>query len=386
MEEPHRPKEPLAWINGAAASHDAAARHAAQLLAGAKRPLVTGLGGVSTEAQRIAVGIADHLRGAADWSTSPADQSAVLALQTVGGTAASWGEAAQRTDLIVCWRCAPHPALASADAYRVLVGGATVGGAAEEVAGVDEQIVISDGADYEAIAVLRAMVAKVEVDPARVRQATGADHSALQALAERLQASNYAVIVRGPQLAAQGAASMAALTCLAQELHQSTRAVTLSPPADGNRLGAENVLAWQTGFPLGVDFARGYPRYGPSEFTTAQLLQRKEIDAALVVCQAEMARLASLASTNLRSLPRVVLTAQADPPTDADVVFRVASLHEGGGTYYRNDGLALPVGAATASGGPAANAAPTANATPPASIGPTAHDVLISIRDCLVSP
>ena len=364
MDEPNQDEGPQACIDGAPATLGDAAQRAAALLAGARRPLVAGLGGASTEAQRAAVGIADILRGVADWTTVAADRAAMLAFQTVGASAASWGEAAERTDLVVGWRCTPHPALNSATAYKVVVGS----GGSPDDAGVDEVICLADGVDYEAIAVLRAIVAEIDLDPDRVLTITGVELAVWQALAVRLASAQYAVVVRSPELAGQGAPPIAAMTSLAQELHQSARVVTITNPAAGNRPGAENVLAWQTGFPLGVDFTRGYPRYGPGEYTTADLLERNEVDAALIVCQDEMSSLPPSAATNLRGLPRVVLTSQDDSLRGAEVEFRVASLHEGGGTYYRSDGLALPLDEVATS-----------------TIA-TAEDVLNQIRSCLVAP
>src|SRR5438046_6940791 len=51
----------------------------------------------------------------------------------------------------------------------------------------------------------------------------------------------------------------------------------------GNVTGADNVVSWQTGYPFGVSLGRGYPRFNPGEFTTADKLARGEADAALIV-------------------------------------------------------------------------------------------------------
>ena len=51
----------------------------------------------------------------------------------------------------------------------------------------------------------------------------------------------------------------------------------------GNIAGAENVLTWQTGYPWAVNLARGYPRFNPGEYSTVQILDRGEPDAALII-------------------------------------------------------------------------------------------------------
>ena len=45
-----------------------------------------------------------------------------------------------------------------------------------------------------------------------------------------------------------------------RDLSRDRHAVTLGLRGDGNARGAEDVLAWQTGFAAAVSFARGHPR------------------------------------------------------------------------------------------------------------------------------
>lgn len=305
------------------------------MLGAARRPLVFGLGGVPTEAQRVAVALADRLGGVADWTTAAANANAMIAFQTVGAVGASYGEAAERADLVVCWGCPAEP-LPGFDK----IGDPSRG--AIEVGGPD--LPLRPGADYEALHTLRALLAGVDLDPQAVRQATGVPLDDWRRLLERITAASYVVIVRGPGLAAGGHAAVAALTQFGQELHRATRVAIASPPAEANRLGAENVLAWQTGYPLAVCFAAGYPRYGPGEFDAQTLLERGEADAAFVVDDAESAHLSEAARRRLRSIPRVVFShrlSHHDGVDGAEVCFRTEPLSQSKGTFYRADGMAL---------------------------------------------
>ncbi|KXB06138.1 hypothetical protein AKJ52_02530 [candidate division MSBL1 archaeon SCGC-AAA382C18] len=45
-----------------------------------------------------------------------------------------------------------------------------------------------------------------------------------------------------------------------------------------NVAGANKVSSWLTGYPLGINFSRGYPIYGPGEFTTVDVLSKKELE------------------------------------------------------------------------------------------------------------
>jgi formylmethanofuran dehydrogenase subunit B len=87
-------------------------------------------------------------------------------------------------------------------------------------------------------------------------------------LAERLRAARHVAFIHGTldELTAL------ALHSLVRDLARDRHAVTLGLRA-GNARGAEDVLAWQTGFAGPVDFARGFPREA----------ERGEFDAELVV-------------------------------------------------------------------------------------------------------
>src|SRR3954454_13899300 len=107
-----------------------------------------------------------------------------------------------------------------------------------------------------------------------------------------------------------------ALASLVRDLNRDRHAVTLAL-RDGNARGAEDVLAWQTGFAGPVSFARGAPRESPDAGT---LLERGDVDAALV-----------LSDEPPIAVPTVVINARATA-TDARVVFAPgADGIEGGG-------------------------------------------------------
>jgi len=103
---------------------------------------------------------------------------------------------------------------------------------------------------------------------------------------------------------------------------------------EGNARGAEDVLAWQTGFPAAVSFARGHPRANPGELSAATLLERGEVDAALVI--------GADAPPGLRELPTVVIDVQ--PAQGARVAFTTAVAGiEVAGTAHRMDGVPVPL-------------------------------------------
>ncbi|MEM8865928.1 MAG: hypothetical protein AAGF31_10340 [Planctomycetota bacterium] len=301
-----------AQINGQSAELADATRAAVEWLQAARRPLVCGFGQVATGAQRIAVGLADRLGGVADWTESRADAAPVLAFQQVGAVAASYGEIVDRADLIVRWSCELEEQLpGSLDTIDTV----EVGSGA---------LPLRPGADYEAIACLRMLLADLELDEAIVEQQTGVALGALRQLYDQMIAANYVAVVRGKAVSEGGVATVAALTQVGQELHAHSRVAIVSPLGAGNKAGAENVMAWQTGFPMAVDFAAGYPRYRPDDCLASTLLERGEVDVVLTFRGDEETEL--------------VIEKLADEQT---ITIPIAPLKAGGGTYYRTDGIAL---------------------------------------------
>ena len=62
-----------------------------------------------------------------------------------------------------------------------------------------------------------------------------------------------------------------AVLALTRDMNSFTRFVCLPMCGPGNVAGADSVLLWETGFPFGVNFSRGYPRYNPGEFTATEI-------------------------------------------------------------------------------------------------------------------
>jgi formylmethanofuran dehydrogenase subunit B len=117
--------------------------------------------------------------------------------------------------------------------------------------------------------------------------------------------------------------------------------VALPLRQDGNARGAEDVLAWQTGYPSAVSFARGRPRARSGEFSAAGLLERGEADAALVVGFDALRHLPRGAADNLRRIPTIVVDPRA---TETAAVARVAFATAAAGlqregTAHRMDGV-----------------------------------------------
>ena len=111
----------------------------------------------------------------------------------------------------------------------------------------------------------------------------------------------------------------------------------------GNVTGADNVVSWQTGFPFGVNFSRGYPRFNPGEFTSVDLLTRREADAALIIASDPADNFPKAAIEHLRRIPVITLDPKATPTTQlAQVAFTTATYGINvSGTVYRMDDVPI---------------------------------------------
>jgi formylmethanofuran dehydrogenase subunit B len=325
-------RPPVARVDGRPVSLDEAVDAATAILRAARAPLVYGLGQTSCEAQRRAVALAEAIGAVVD----PAGAGmAGLAYQAIGSSTATFGEIRDRAELVVAWRADPavtNPRLL--DRLRIqsralVVVDATRTATAEAA---DAFIELDADHDFEALWELRARVTDA---PLRVRTPS------LDDLAQRLRDARHVAFIHG----AVDELGALALFSLVRDLSRDRHAVTLGLRGDGNARGAEDVDAWQSGFPTAISFARGYPRANPGELSAAALLERGEVDAALVVASDPLEHLPAAAAERLRGLPTVVVDARATATSRAArVAFATAADGiEVPGTVHRMDGVPVPL-------------------------------------------
>jgi formylmethanofuran dehydrogenase subunit B len=152
----------------------------------------------------------------------------------------------------------------------------------------------------------------------------------------------------------RGHVEVLALHALVRDLCRVTHIVALMLRREGNAAGAEDVLAWQTGYPAAVSFARGHPRASPGELDAAAVLERGEADAALVVGSDPLEQLPPAAAERLRAIP-VVSVDPRDTATAAAarIAFTTAApgVHRAG-VVHRLDGVPVPLRSPLASSRP----------------------------------
>ena len=340
---------PRARVDGREAAFADAVEASAAILGEARLPLVCGLGETDCESQRAAVALAEAVGAVID----PSDGAAGAASQAIGVSTATLGDLRDRADLVVAWRADPvasNPRLlprlrldrAGRAAERTLV---VIDAQRSATAGeADEFIELSPELDLEALWALRALAGDVPLDR---DLAARLPLDALEQLARRLRATRYGAVLH----ASAGYVNAFALLALVRDLARITHVVALPLRQEGNARGAEDVLAWQTGYPAAVSFARGHPRARPGEFSAAGLLERGEPDAALIVGFDALRRLPPRAADNLRRIPMVVIDPRAtETASAARVAFATAAAGlQREGTAHRMDGVPVTLRAPLAS-------------------------------------
>jgi formylmethanofuran dehydrogenase subunit B len=268
------------------------------------------------------------------------------AYPAIGWSTATFGEIRDRAELVVAWRADPavtNPRLlgrlrldrAARGSRPLVVIDAQRTATAEEADGFVE---LDAAHDVEALWALRALVGGAPLDRDRIEELP---LDGLDDLAERLRGARHVAMIHG----AVDELGALALFSLVRDLSRDRHAVTLGLRGGGNARGAEDVLAWQTGFPAAVSFARGYPRATAGELGAALLLARGEVDAALVVASDPLEHLPPAAVERLRELPTVVVDARATATSRAArVAFATAADGiEVPGTVHRMDGVPVPL-------------------------------------------
>jgi formylmethanofuran dehydrogenase subunit B len=162
----------------------------------------------------------------------------------------------------------------------------------------------------------------------------------LGALAARLHGCRHGAILHH----VHGLVAALALNALVRDLSRAAHIVSLTLRHEGNAAGAEDVLAWQTGYPAAVSFATGHPRANPGELSAAAVLERGDADAALVVGSDPLEHLPRAAAERMRAIPVVSVDARDTATAGAArVAFTTAAsgVHRPG-VVHRLDGVPVP--------------------------------------------
>ncbi|MBI3780767.1 MAG: molybdopterin-dependent oxidoreductase [candidate division NC10 bacterium] len=282
-------------IKGKPATIDECIEAAAEILAKAKYPLIYGLDSTELNAQRKAIELAELIGANIDHTSSVCHAPSLQAVQTVGISSCTVGEVKNRADLIIFWGCNPaeaHPRHPSR--YSVTAKGLFT------PKGKKDRMVIN--VDVRPTPTTRMADAFIQVKP-------NSDYEVFSAL----------------------------------ELNRFTKFQCAPMRGHGNVVGMAQVLTWQTGYPFAVNMSRGYPRFNPGEYSVADLLAHREVDAALIVAGDAIGNFPAKMAEHLQSIPLIAIDPKESGTTKvATVVIPTAQAGiAAGGMAYRMDHIPL---------------------------------------------
>jgi formylmethanofuran dehydrogenase subunit B len=402
----HRIKTPLIRKDGklVPVSMDEAVHAAAEVLANANYPILYGWSSTSCEAQRVGVELTEEVGGIMDNTAVVCHGPSILGVQEVGIPTCTLGQIRHRADLIIYWGCDPwsaHPRhlerytsftegrfeksewkaymqklkaqagqkkIRSAErsgfvkAKPARPQSCSIPGVPQTMSKSGRKLIVVDvrksmsaemadyfiqvepNKDYELMQALRALVRDEELD---VEKVAGVPVEYLKEVADALVNCEFGVIFFGMGLTQTAGKfrNIEVAISLVRDLNMRTKFLIMPMRGHFNVTGANVVSAWQSGYPYGVDFSLGYPRYNPGETTSMDVLLRGENDASLVIASDPGANFPKRAIENMVKHPLIVI----DPHMNAtamlgDIVFPAAFVGiEVEGTAYRMDHVPLPL-------------------------------------------
>lgn len=282
-------------VRGRTVSLPEAVARAASVLGGARSPLIMGLG-TDVAGARAAVQLAEKLRAVVDHMHGEALCRNIRVLQDTGWVTSTLSEVRNRADLLLFFGSdvsarfprffervvfPPEALFAPEPRAREIV-----------VLGPDRAaFAMPDGREPWIVPCERerlgevagALRCLVRGQPLQAKRVADVDIATLRELAARLKTARYAVIVwAAGQLGFPHAdIAIEALAGLIEELNRVTRCAGLPLAGRDGDVSANQVATWQTGFPLPLSFARGYPEHDPYRFAGRRLLERGRVDALL---------------------------------------------------------------------------------------------------------
>lgn len=198
--------------------------------------------------------------------------------------------------------------------------------------------------DYEFISALLTLLHGVDPHPS-VEEITGISVHEMKKLLHIMKNCNYGSISVGSGISSSLGKhrNIEILSNLVRELNNYTKFTHGILSGSCNDSGFRQVASYMYGYPFGIDFTRGYPRYNPGEFTAVDVLREKDVDAAFVVCSDLLNIIPADCSAYLAEIPLVLLDIFPSITTIvSDIVLpSVTDSIECEGTFYRSDNLSV---------------------------------------------
>ncbi len=293
-------------VNGKDVSLAEAVTHIANVL---RQSNQTVIGGMATDLNgaRSAMALADKSRATIDNMDSVANFRNTLVLQDTGWMLTTLTEVRNRVDLLLVVGSdieAEFPRFFERMVWNdesmfdqeiesrqvVYLGKAPSGDASTSPKGKKAQVLACDDADLpEVVSILRALVNGKGI---QAEQVGGIAVSDLAILAEQLKQAKYSVVTwAAGDLDFDHAEATVQTVCeMIKELNDDTRSSGLPLGGKDGGITANQVSAWQSGFPMRTNFNQAYPDYDPYLCDSDRMLENDEVDVLVWVSSFDVDR------------------------------------------------------------------------------------------------
>lgn len=356
----HRIRDPMIKENGELKKADwnDAITKAAEILTSAKRPLLFLGSETSCEAQEVGLHIGEYLGAAVDSNATICHGPTVMGIQESGIVGATAGQTKNRTNLSVYWGCNALESMPRhMSRYGIFPRGYwTKRGRFDRTvicvdprktptaAAADLHIQLNPNSDYELFNALQTILNGKDPHPS-VERITGVSIADMKQMVEMMKDCNFGAVYVGLGVGSSYGKhrNVEAALNLIKELNNHTKFTIGALRGHCNVAGFNQIASYLYGYPFGLDFARGYPRYNPGEYTTVDVLRNRDVDAAFVMCADLVCHTPADCASYLVEIPLVCLDIAPCPTTVAsDVVLPgVIDAMESAGTFYRLDNVPI---------------------------------------------
>ncbi len=274
---------------------DKAIKHSVKILKRSNRPLIAGLG-TDVGGMRSVMELADKTGAIIDHMFNDGLTRNFLVLQESGWVMTTMGEIKNRADLIIfagtdarnyprfyeriVWN--KKSLFISLSKKRNIV---YLGENLDTSQGISPagkrptHLKCPQNSIGELVAVLHALIRGNKIQ--QKNKVVGIKMERLEKLAKQMMNASYGVIVWAPgemdfphaELSIQNFCE------IAKYLNRKTRFTGFSLGGNDGGMSANSVSAWQSGFPLRVNFNKGYPEHDLQEYATADVIKNEETDA-----------------------------------------------------------------------------------------------------------
>ncbi|WP_311769237.1 formylmethanofuran dehydrogenase subunit B [Methanococcus maripaludis] len=335
---------------------DTAIEKTAEILVNAKKPLIYGFSATECHAHIEGMKLAEKIRGIVSNTAEVCHGPSVWALQDVGYPICTLGEVKNRADVVIYWGSNPmhaHPRHMSR--YGVFPRGFFRGrGRKDRILIVvdpresdtaklaDIHLKVEPHKDYELISAIRSALKGFELQSEII---AGIPREMIYETVEILKKAQYGELffAMGVTHTAGKHRNIDTAIELVIDLNSQTKFTLIPMRGHYNVNGFNQVCTWISGFPLCVDYSRGFPEFNPGDTSVTDSLLREEADAMLNIASDPGAHFPQNAVKRMSKIPLICIDPHETPTSVlANIILppTIAGV-EDTGTAYRMDGVPL---------------------------------------------